>query len=131
MLTTVLGADYYLSMERDVIFQNDKKSSTGQASAHLAKLEGRRIAVLDDADEGGVLNDGVIKQMTGGALMTCRMLYSNPVSFQPTHLPILLTNHRPRMNIDDEAMKRRLVMVPFLNVYKPGHELDERIQGTD
>lgn len=124
MLTTVMGSDYYLSMERDVIFQNDKKASTGQASAHLAKLEGRRIAVLDDADEGGVLNDGVIKQMTGGALMTCRMLYSNPISFQPTHLPILLTNHRPRMNVDDEAMKRRLIMVPFLNVYKPAHELD-------
>lgn len=124
MLTQVMGPDYFHAMERDVIFQNDRKTTAGQATSHLAMLEKRRIAILDDAEEGGVLNDRVIKQMTGGALLTCRLLYKNPISFFPTHLPILLTNHRPKLNVDDDAMKRRLIMVPFLNVYKPAHELD-------
>ena len=42
--------------------------------------------------------------------MVVRALYQNNVHFVPTHLPIL---HLPSFNADDEAMVRRLLLVPF------------------
>ena len=37
-------------------------------------------------------------------------------TFKPMCLPILLCNHRPKIDIADPAMMRRIVVVPF-NIY--------------
>lgn len=125
MLEKLLGEDqYYLSMHRDCLFKNSRRSSQGAATPHLAELKGKRIAICDESAEDDVLDESTIKQVTGGSQINCRLLHQNPIAFTSTHLPILMTNHKPRMNIDDISMTRRLILVPFLNRYVKEADFD-------
>lgn len=123
MLQNLLG-DYYVSMNKDCIIKNDRGSGKGAASPYLAELRQKRIAVCDESEDQEKLDDGSIKLATGGSELNCRFLYGNPIKFVPTHLPVLMTNHKPVINSEDGAMIRRLVLVPFTNQYKEAHEFD-------
>lgn len=125
MLEKLLGENqYYLSMHRDCLFKNSRRANQGAATPHLAELKNKRIAVCDESAEDDMLDESTIKQVTGGSQINCRMLHQNPITFTPTHLPILMTNHKPKMNIDDAAMTRRLILVPFLNRYVKEADFD-------
>lgn len=122
-LETLLGG-YYKSMSRDCMFNTDKKTSKGQASPHLAELQGVRLGVVDEASEDDIFDSRLLKQCTGESSINCRFLNQNNITFRPTHKQILMTNHRPRINTEDKALLRRLVIVPFSNVYKSPADVD-------
>eukprot|EP00891_Asterochloris_glomerata_P005828 jgi/Astpho2/5828/fgenesh1_pg.00080_%23_76_t len=124
LIKSVLGA-YWGVMSRDCVFKSDRPLSAGAASPHLAQLKGLRISVLDDCSEAETLDDGTIKKMSSGVPMEARLLHRNPETFTPTHLPIICTNHLPKINVIDEAIERRLELVPFVNSYKHPHQMDE------
>ena len=124
LIKSVLGA-YWGVMSRDCVFKSERPLSAGAASPHLALLKGLRISVLDDCSEDETLDDGTIKKMSSGVPMEARMLHRNPEIFTPTHLPIICTNHLPKINVIDEAIERRLELVPFVNSYKHPHQIDE------
>ena len=123
LIKGVLGP-YWNTMSRDCVFKSERRNTAGGPSPHLAMLNGLRISVLDDCNEQEVLDDGTIKKMTSGVPMEARMLNQNPVVFTPTHLPIICTNHLPKINVDDEAIERRLVLTPFANNYRPPDKFD-------
>lgn len=113
LITELLGP-YAGSMARECVVKSDRPTSAGGPSPHLAKLHKLRIAICEETDEGNCrLDDGVIKQMTGGSRMMARELNKNYFEFTPTHLPVLVTNHLPTFSADDGAMSRRLLLVPF------------------
>ena len=115
---------YWNTMSRDCVFKAERRGGPGAPSPHLAMLKGLRVAVLDDCGEQESLDDGTIKKMTSGVPMDARMLNANPVIFTPTHLPIICTNHLPKINVDDEAIERRLVLTPFANNYRHPDKFD-------
>ena len=123
LIKGVLGP-YWSTMSRDCVFKSERRAGPGAPSPHLAMLKGLRIAVLDDCNEQEVLDDGTIKKMTSGVPMEARMLNQNPVIFTPTHLAIVCTNHLPKINVDDEAIERRLVLTPFANNYRAPDTFD-------
>ena len=123
MLRTTLG-DYFLSMHRDCLFKTGKVSTQGGASPHLAELEQKRIAICDESQDDDVLDERTIKLVTGGDELPCRQLYKNNIRFVPNHLPILMTNHRPKINVNEHSMMRRLVLVPFANQYVDDAKFD-------
>lgn len=124
LIKSVLGP-YWGVMSRDCVFKSERPLSAGAATPHLAQLKGLRISVLDDCSEDETLDDGTIKKMSSGVPMEARMLHRNPEIFTPTHLPIICTNHLPKINVIDEAIERRLELVPFINSYKHPHQIDE------
>ena len=111
-------------MHSDCICKKGRASSTGAATPHLADLAGARIAICDEADEDAVLDEETVTRMTGDSKMTARMLYKNFTPFNPTHLPILLANHLPKINSNDPAMLRRLVVVPFNMLFMTAEKVD-------
>ena len=123
LIKGVLGP-YWSTMSRDCVFKSERRAGPGAPSPHLAMLKGLRIAVLDDCNEQEVLDDGTIKKMTSGVPMEARMLNQNPKVFTPTHLAIVCTNHLPKINVDDEAIERRLVLTPFANNYRAPDKFD-------
>eukprot|EP00891_Asterochloris_glomerata_P008016 jgi/Astpho2/8016/fgenesh1_pg.00120_%23_12_t len=123
-LTNGALGPYWNTMSRDCVFKAERRGGPGAPSPHLAMLKGLRVAVLDDCGEQESLDDGTIKKMTSGVPMDARMLNANPVIFTPTHLPIICTNHLPKINVDDEAIERRLVLTPFANNYRPPDKFD-------
>ncbi len=125
LLEKTLGVtEYYVAMHHNALFQSGRPAAAGQAEPHLAMLERRRIGVLDESGAGQTLDDTVIKRATGGNGISARDLHGTMRTFTPTHLPILLTNHKPAVDVDDRAMLRRLILVPFSNVHKKAHEYD-------
>ncbi|KAF9345480.1 hypothetical protein BGX26_003077 [Mortierella sp. AD094] len=113
----------------DVFFKSNKRTQAGGPSPHLAALKGARICVKEEADPEDKLNIEVIKIITGESLITTRTLHAKEYeSFVPTALPILLCNHKPPFDVDDDAILRRIKVVPFRNIYTtcddPGRPYD-------
>jgi P4 family phage/plasmid primase-like protien len=113
----------YVTAPREIFFKNDRKTQAGAATAHLAALKGARICVKEEADPKDALNIEIIKIVSGESTITSRGLYEKSyTSFVPTALPILLCNHKPEFDVDDYAMLRRIVVIPFNNIYCSPHD---------
>ena len=109
-LRHVLGA-YYKEAD-PYIFFGDKRSGTGPTPA-LAELDRKRLAVVDESNPTDELNLAIVKRVTGTDVISCRQLYRDPVEMPVTHTQILLTNNLPKFDVDDQALERRIVVIPF------------------
>lgn len=119
-LHAVLGS-IAVSISNDVLVSMKSRHSAGQAEAHLYDLMGKRIVWASETDEEVSLNSAQVKKLTGGGTISTRPLYGNQISFQPTHLLMLSTNHMPKMNPNDYALMERLLILrfPFSFVDRP------------
>ncbi len=95
----------------------------GRATPDLVRLQGARLAVASESDDGARLAESLIKQMTGSDRIAARRLYQDFIEFEPTHKIILATNHKPRVKDNSHAMWRRMRLIPFA-VQIPDHEQD-------
>lgn len=125
MVNTVqsLFADYGVSMHKDCIIKG-RRQSEGAAASHIMVLQGKRLAVCEETEEDCVLNEENVKAATGGSIISCREMYGKQTQFEATHQALLVTNNKPRFNSDSEAMRRRMVLVPFEMRYKDVSEFD-------
>lgn len=111
-IANVLGLDYVRAARADILLEH--KVRAGSATPELAALRGTRIVTLAETGEDQRMNEGLVKQLTGGDTISARGIYKDVINFRPEFLPILATNHRPRILGRDEAIWDRLVYVPFL-----------------
>ena len=79
----------------------------------LARLQGARLVTAAESGEGRRLDEATVKEITGGDKITARFLYGEHFEFVPHFKVVLVTNHRPRVDGEDDAMWRRLRLVPF------------------
>jgi putative DNA primase/helicase len=84
-----------------------------------ADLFGRRLVTVEETPEGGALRIERLKALTGGGRIKARFIGRDQFEFTPTHTLIIATNHRPKVNGNDEAIWRRLRLVPFPHTYRP------------
>lgn len=89
----------------------------------VAKLHGYRLVVAQETEKGRRWDDVKIKSMTGGDKMTARFMRQDFFDFVPTFKLFIAGNHKPRLDNVDEAMRRRLLLVPF-TVQIPPQERD-------
>jgi putative DNA primase/helicase len=85
----------------------------------LADLQGRRLVVVSETGEAGRLAEERAKMMTGGDTIKARRMRQDFFEFKPTHQLVLQTNHRPRVNGNDEGIWRRLRLIPFTITVPP------------
>jgi putative DNA primase/helicase len=81
--------------------------------AEKADLKGMRTVIAQESDDGRLLAEASIKQMTGGDTMKARHLYGNFFEFESTHKLWLATNHKPAVKDTTESTWRRLKLIPF------------------
>jgi putative DNA primase/helicase len=79
----------------------------------LARLNRVRMVLASEAGKGRRLDEATVKQLTGGDTTTARFLYGEHFEFRPEFKLWLVTNHRPRVDGGDEAIWRRLRLIPF------------------
>lgn len=96
------------------------------ASCDVAKLRGARMVTASEVGAGRAMAEALVKQLTGGDVISARLLYSNPFEFKPVMKLWLLTNHKPRISGTDNAIWRRVRLVPF-TVTIPEPEQDKRL----
>jgi len=100
--------DYAMTAEPDLLLHREGAHPTGQMD-----LMGRRLAVITETDQGRKFAEATMKRMTGGDRIKARLMRQDFVEFEPSHTPILVTNHLPAVSGDDPAVWRRITVVPF------------------
>lgn len=79
----------------------------------LARLHRARLVTAAESGEGRRLDEATVKEITGGDAIAARFLYGEHFEFTPQFKLLLVTNHRPKVDGDDDAIWRRLRLVPF------------------
>jgi putative DNA primase/helicase len=91
-----------------------KRRDVGGPRNDVARLAGSRLVVSTEVDEGKQLAEGLVKMVTGGDTITARKLYQESFEFKPAFKLVLVTNHPPKVNPDDDAMWRRIHVIPMI-----------------
>ena len=82
-------------------------------SPALMKLMAKRFWLCSEVPKGMVLDEGLVKQITGGDIVSSRQLYSEQIEFLPVGKLWFLVNDMPRVRHDDQGMWRRIIPIPF------------------
>lgn len=106
-LLGVLG-DYGKQAEPDLLLDREHAHPTG-----VADLQGARLVVSSEIEDGRSLAEATVKQLTGSDQIKARYMRQDFFQFTPTHKIFVATNHKPRVRGTDHAIWRRIRLVPF------------------
>ena len=94
----------------------------------LADLAGMRLVCAIETDEGKRLAEALIKQLTGGTdTIKARFLFEEYFEYRPQFKIFLATNHKPKVNADDDAVWERIRLIPFA-VQIPKDDRDKELE---
>src|SRR6516164_2637112 len=106
-------------MDTFLVTKNDRHPTD------LAKLRGARLVVAQETQKGRRWDETKIKALTGGDPITARFMRQDFFDFNPTFKLFIVGNHKPRLSSVDEAMRRRMLIVPFtVQIPKPERDLE-------
>lgn len=89
----------------------------------LADLQGLRLVIASETGEAGRLNEEQVKLLTGSDSIKARRMGRDFYQFQPSHLLVMQSNHRPKVTGTDLGIWRRIKLLPF-NVTIPEDKCD-------
>ena len=110
VISNLLG-EYSTTAQVESIMVN--KNYGGGANTDIARLKGARFVTTSEPNEYSRLNEGLIKQLTGGDKVTARFLYGKEFEFKPEFKLWVATNHKPIIRGTDNGIWRRIMMIPF------------------
>lgn len=112
-IADVLG-NYAMNVQPDTLMlQSRLGSSGGGANSDVARLKSARFVTCEEPTEGMRLNEGLLKQLTGGSRVTARHLYGDEFEFTPEFKIWIATNHKPTIRGTDFGIWRRIKLIPF------------------
>ncbi len=138
--STLLEAVQRLMGEMAIMSEFDviaTKKSDNFARAEIAKLVGTRFVSMNEA-KSVPIDESLVKQLTGGDTITGRHLFKKSIKFLPQFKIWLRANDRPEIRGIDDAIWRRIRIIPFTRqipkaLRKDRHvidkELDSEAQG--
>jgi putative DNA primase/helicase len=95
----------------------------------LAGLMGARLVTASETQAGRSWDEQRIKAITGGDRMRARFMRQDFVEFQPRFKLMLVGNHEPQIDNVDDAMRRRIHIIPFtFKPAKPDLKLPEKLE---
>lgn len=124
LLDVVLGilGDYGLRSAPDLVL-----ARYGDAHpTELADLEGKRIVVCSEIEQGRQWAESVIKRITGDTTITARRMKQDFFTFTATHKLVIAANTKPSVRGTDHGIWRRMRMLPW-TVQIPEHEQDREL----
>ncbi len=95
----------------------------------MAKLHGARLVKAVESGKEGALDEAMIKEITGGDTISARFLYQELFEFKPAFKLWLATNHRPSIRGTDNAIWRRIRLIPFTRQFS-GRNRDPKLPET-
>jgi P4 family phage/plasmid primase-like protien len=92
----------------------DKRSSIGGATPEVMQLKGVRYAVMQEPSKDSIINEGIMKELTGGDPLLGRALYCDSEIFDPQFSLVVCTNALFEIKSNDDGTWRRMKLVDFL-----------------
>ena len=95
----------------------DVRGKIGGTSDEVLKLKGIRYAVMQEPSKGVKLNEGIMKELTGGDPIQARGLYSESEIFEPQFSLVVCTNNLFDIESNDDGTWRRIRKCDFLSKF--------------
>ena len=105
---------------------SDVRGKIGGTSDEVLKLKGVRYAVMQEPSKSTKLNEGIMKELTGGDPIQARGLYSESEIFEPQFSLVVCTNNLFDIESNDDGTWRRIRKCDFLSKF-----VDEGEKHTD
>lgn len=96
-------------------------------STDIAGLKGARLVTATETESGQCWAESKIKQLTGSDKVSARFMRQDNFEYTPQYKIIIAGNHKPSIRNIDEAMRRRIVLVPFDKTIPP-EKRDKKLQ---
>jgi putative DNA primase/helicase len=119
---TIMG-DYAANAPMDTFME----SRGDRHPTDLAGLRGARFVGATETEQGRRWNESKIKEITGGDPVSARFMRQDFFTFLPNFKLVIAGNHKPAIRNIDEAMRRRLHLIPF-TITVPPEKRDKQLQ---
>jgi putative DNA primase/helicase len=104
----------------------EKRNSIGGTSSEIMQLKGIRYAVMQEPTKGVKLNEGIMKELTGGDPIQGRALYCESETFEPQFNLVVCTNNLFEIGSNDDGTWRRIRKCDYKSKF-----VDEGEEHTD
>lgn len=111
--------DYSIEVDPAILMESKHE----RHGAFKMRLRGARLVFCSETERGKRFAEATMKRLVGGDPIEANLMHKNPITFDPSHLLVMLTNHLPSVSGDDPAVWRRILVVPF-DVVIPESERD-------
>lgn len=112
-IVSYLLNDYASTMPTATLLKG-RPLDADRATTALNGLARARFAISEELPQGAMVDSSLIKNLTGGDLMTVRPLFQEYRKVTPTAKINLSGNFTPRLeNFADKGLLRRLLVMPF------------------
>ncbi|GAA2209344.1 phage/plasmid primase, P4 family [Nonomuraea monospora] len=111
--------DYAIEIDPAMLMESKHE----RHGAFKMRLRGARLAFCSETERGRRFAEATMKRLVGGDQIEANYMHKNPITFDPSHTLIMLTNFLPKVSGDDPAVWRRILVVPF-DVVIPEDERD-------
>ncbi len=122
LLEWILG-DYSMKLSASVLMQ----SRYTQHPTELAQLQGKRFAASSELEDGQYWAEARLKELTGDDTISARFMRGDFFEFNQTQTHLIAGNYRPKLKGGDEAIQRRMVLIPFKAKFE-GEARDDHLQ---
>lgn len=124
LIARILGN--YSATARIESLTGSTRRGGGDATPDLIPLIGARFVRAAEPDEGTKLQEGLLKEMTGGEPILARALHADFVEVKPVFKLTISGNHKPDIRGTDDGIWRRVLLVPW-DIQIPPDERDPRL----
>jgi putative DNA primase/helicase len=114
VLATILG-DYATNAPMDTFME----ARGDRHPTDLAGLRGARFVAAIETEQGRRWNESKVKAITGGDKVSARFMRQDFFEYTPQFKLVIAGNHKPAIRNVDEAMKRRMHLIPFTVTIPP------------
>ncbi|MFB6620334.1 phage/plasmid primase, P4 family [Streptomyces sp. NPDC056367] len=101
--------DYAIEVDPAILMESKHE----RHGAFKMRLRGARLAFCSETDKGRRFAEATMKRLVGGDPIEANLMHRNPITFDPSHTLVMLTNFLPAVSGDDPAVWRRILVVPF------------------
>jgi P4 family phage/plasmid primase-like protien len=107
-----VAGDYAGSLPIESLLDNGKRRGD-QATPDIARLPGVRFLRVSEPSKGAVLNEGLVKMVTGGDPVDARHLNKGLFTFLPEFKMTISGNNKPAIKDTSDGIWRRMQLVPW------------------
>lgn len=125
IMAWMLG-EYSMVIKFDSFIEQAAKRKGGDATPDMARLPGVRFLRASEPEKGAKLAEGLIKEVTGGEVITARHLNKGFFDFLPSFKFTGQGNYRLKITGHDDGIWGRVRLVPW-TVRIPDSEIDIRL----
>jgi P4 family phage/plasmid primase-like protien len=102
-----------------------KRNSIGSTSSEVVQLKGVRYAVMQEPSKGDKINEGIMKEITGGDPLQGRALFKDSITFIPQFKLVVCTNTLLDVGSNDDGTWRRICVCEFISRFAKKNDFED------